>query len=347
MSNMVPVRDIETVTAEINVITVQTQRGLLSGAIEIGRRLVEAKSMVPHGEWGKYLKERVNYSQSSANNLMKLYQEYGDNQASLFSDFANSQTFQNLTYTKALAMLALPAELRQSFAEEHDVEGMSTREVQAEVQAELEAMKAKAGDLEKKLEDACENNDILRQRLEDARTETENLRDNAERAEGRANAAKDAEKAALEQVDKLRKQLDTARQNRKNAEAALKAAREKPEIPESMMEEMRQQVAAEAAKQATVELEKKLAAAENTAQNATRQREIAEVQIEELEKQLQASSPNMIRLGGYLEAVQEAWEKFVDVLADIREEDPETADKLKANARVKVLDLMVEQLNEV
>ena len=347
MSNIVPVRDIETVTAEINIITDQTQRMLLSGAIEIGRRLVEAKSMVPHGEWGKYLQERVNYSQSSANNLMKLYQEYGDNQASLFSNFANSQTFQNLTYTKALAMIALPADLRQSFAEEHDVENKSTREVQAEVQAELEAMRARNGELEKKLEDACGNNDILRQRLEEARTETENLKDNAEQAEGRANAAKEAEKAALEKVDKLKKQLDTARQNRKNAEDALKAAQENPKIPDAMMEEMRQQLAADAAKQATEELEKKLAAAENAAQNATRQREIAEVQIEELEKQLQAASPNMIRLGGYLEAMQEAWEKFVDVLAEIREEDPETADKLKANAKVKVLDPMAEQLNEV
>jgi len=347
MSNMVPVRDIETVTAEINIITVQTQRGLLSGAIEIGRRLVEAKSMVPHGEWGKYLQERVNYSQSSANNLMKLYQEYGDNQASLFDDFANSQTFQNLTYTKALAMLALPAELRQSFAEEHDVENKSTREVQAEVQAELEKMKAKAGDLEKKLEDACENNDVLRQRLEDSQATSEELKERAEAYAKDLTKAQEASAAAAEQVDKLKKQLDTARQNRKNAEEALKAARENPQIPEAMMEEMRQQVAAQAAKEATEELEKKLADAENAAQNATRQREIAEVQIEELEKQLRAANANMVRLGDYLEAMQEAWDKFIDVLAEIREEDPETADKLRANTKAKVLNHMVEQLDSV
>lgn len=344
MSNMVPVRDIETVTAEINIITEQTQRGLLSGAIEIGRRLVEAKSMVSHGEWGNYLKERVNYSQSSANNLMKLYQEYGDNQASLFSDFANSQTFQNLTYTKALAMLALPADMRQSFAEEHDVENMSTRQVQGAVQAELDAMKAKAGDLEKKLEDACENNDVLRQRLEDSQATSEELKERAEAYAKDLTKAQEASAAAAEQVDKLKKQLDTARQNRKNAEEALKAARENPQIPEAMMEEMRQQVAVQAAKDATEELEKKLADAENAAQNATRQREIAEVQIEELEKQLRAASPNMVRLGNYLEAMQDAWDKFIDVLTEIREEDPETADKLKANTKAKVLDPMVEQL---
>lgn len=347
MSNMVPVRDIETVTAEINIITEQTQRGLLTGAIEIGRRLVEAKSMVHHGEWGKYLQERVNYSQSSANNLMKLYQEYGDDQASLFSDFKNSQAFKNLTYTKALAMLALPADMRQSFAEEHDVENKSTREVQAEVQAELEKMKAKAGDLEKKLEDACENNDVLRQRLEDSQATSEELKERAEAYAKDLTKAQEASAAAAEQVDKLKKQLDTARQNRRNAEEALKAARENPQIPEAMMEEMRQQVAAQAAKEATEELEKKLADAENAAQSATMQRKIAEVQIEELEKQLQASSPNMIRLGTYLEAMQEAWEKFIDVLTEIREEDPETADKLKANTKAKVLDPMVEQLNGV
>lgn len=336
MSNMVPVRDIETVTAEINIITVQTQRGLLSGAIEIGRRLVEAKSMVPHGEWGKYLQERVNYSQSSANNLMKLYQEYGDNQASLFSDFANSQTFQNLTYTKALAMLALPADLRQSFAEEHDVENMSTREVQGAVQAELDAMKAAAGELEKKLDDACENNDILRQRLEDARAEAEDLKESAEQAESRAAAAADSEKAALEKVDKLTKQLATAKRKEQKASEALKQAREHPEIPEAMMEEMRQQVAADAAAKATEDLQKQLAEAKEQVAATVKAREAAQKEIAEVQEKLAAAeraakmqNPDVAVFQSLYIQLQETWNKTVGAYIKVQQADETSAANCK------------------
>lgn len=332
MSNIVPMRDIETVTAEINIITIQTQRGLLSGAIEIGRRLVEAKSMVPHGEWGRYLQERVNYSQSSANNLMKLYQEYGNNQASLFNDFANSQTFQNLTYTKALAMLALPADLRQSFAEEHDVENKSTREVQQEVQAELEAMKARNGELEKKLEDACENNEVLRQRLEDARAESEDLKESSEQAESRATAADEAEKAALEKVAKLEKQLEAAKRKEQNAKDALKAAQENPEIPEAVMEEMRQQVAADAAAKATEELQKQLAAAQEQAAVSAKAREAAEAETKAIQEKLMAAektakmrNPDVAVFQSLYIQLQETWNRTVEAFQKVQKNDESSA----------------------
>jgi hypothetical protein len=43
---------------------------LLTNAIEIGRRLKEAKELVPHGEWGKWLEELVSYSQRMADKLI-------------------------------------------------------------------------------------------------------------------------------------------------------------------------------------------------------------------------------------------------------------------------------------
>lgn len=130
MKEIITARDVEIVTAEIITIKRQTQQVLVTAAIEIGRRLTEAKAMMPHGEWGKYLEERVEYSQSTAINLMRIYQEYGSEQESLFENFANSQTFANLNYSQALALLSVPAEDRAQFAEENDVANKSTREIQ-------------------------------------------------------------------------------------------------------------------------------------------------------------------------------------------------------------------------
>lgn len=101
---------------------------MLNIAIEIGRRMCEVKAMLPHGEFGKWI-EKTGHSVSSANNFMRLFNEYADDQITLFGAVSISQTFGNLSYTKALALLALPAEERETFAKENDVEGMSTREL--------------------------------------------------------------------------------------------------------------------------------------------------------------------------------------------------------------------------
>lgn len=79
-----PPRTVETVTLEIRTLQRQAQQIMLSYAVEIGRRLEEVKAILPHGQWGDYLKNEVDYSQSTANNFMRIYREYGAAQQSLF-----------------------------------------------------------------------------------------------------------------------------------------------------------------------------------------------------------------------------------------------------------------------
>ena len=128
MSNIIEAgRSLEQVTNGIRILTAQT----VSNYCQIGKLLTEAKIMVGHGGWEKYLEEKVSYSQSTANNFMRLYQEYGE-----FGP--NPQTFGNLGSSKALELLALPEGKREEFAEAHDVESMSVRELKAQIAAEKE-----------------------------------------------------------------------------------------------------------------------------------------------------------------------------------------------------------------
>lgn len=130
----------QTLVSEINLITEQTKQALLTGTIEIGKRLTEAKCLVRHGEWGNWLAERVNYSQRSANNFMKIYKEYGATGL-----VAKSQSIANLSVTQAVAMFDLPAEERERFAEQNEADKMSIRQLKAEVakaKEELEAEKS-------------------------------------------------------------------------------------------------------------------------------------------------------------------------------------------------------------
>lgn len=128
MSNIIEAgRSLEQVTQGILVLSAQT----VANICQIGKLLTEAKSMVGHGGWEKYLEEKVSYSQSTANNFMRLYQEYGEYGPNL-------QTFGNLNPSQALALLALPEGKREEFAETHDVESMSVRELKAQIAAEKE-----------------------------------------------------------------------------------------------------------------------------------------------------------------------------------------------------------------
>ena len=115
MSELTITRTVADVTRDIRIKTGQ----FLMDAIDIGRLLFEAKAMVPAGQWSKYVAEELPFSHSWANNYMRLYKELGKDQLSLFAD---SQALGNLRPTQALELLALPAEEREEFVQNHDVE---------------------------------------------------------------------------------------------------------------------------------------------------------------------------------------------------------------------------------
>jgi chromosome segregation ATPase len=156
MSDVIQVRPSEIIAAEINSIKEQTRRTFLYNSIEIGRRLAEAKQVVPHGEWGTWLVQNVDYSQTTANNLLKIFDQYSNDQLSVFGDNLKSQAFENLSYSQAVALLGVPEEEREAFVQDNDVENMSTRELQQaikekkEIEEQLKQKEKETAELEKK-----------------------------------------------------------------------------------------------------------------------------------------------------------------------------------------------------
>ena len=144
MAKAISERTPQIIAAEINSIKDQTGRMLLYSSVEIGRRLTEAKSMVNHGEWGKWLENSVSYSQSTANKLMRLFEEYGAKLTVGHQDSSNSESITNLSYTQAIILLGIPEEERESFIVENDVDGMSTRELKEAVRERDQALNEKA-----------------------------------------------------------------------------------------------------------------------------------------------------------------------------------------------------------
>lgn len=236
MNEMNP-RTIGIVTQEINQLTAQAQRLILGHAIEIGRRLTEAKQMLSHGEWGKWLKEEIHYSKSSANNMMRIFDAYGSTQMGLFGPEANSQTFGDLEYSKALALLSVPAEEREQFAQEVDAEHISVRQLKAAIQerdaaqkqaaeaaAEWELAKEALREKEKAIQ-------LANQRLEASASEADSLRKENEQLRQRPV------NVAVEQIDAVPEQLKAAEEKgRVAAEEALRTELEKAQADRVLLE---------------------------------------------------------------------------------------------------------------
>lgn len=140
-NEVVAVRSIEIVTAEIHTIRDNVARVFMDGVVQIGRRLEEAKQLVPHGEWTDYLDTQLGYKPSTAQNYMRIAREFGDGQMGLSGKTA-SDFFGNLGYSQLLPLLGLPEDEREQLAEEHDLAGMSSREIAALVKERDEAKEA-------------------------------------------------------------------------------------------------------------------------------------------------------------------------------------------------------------
>lgn len=158
-NDVVAVRSIEIVTAEIHTIRDNVARVFMDGVVQIGRRLEEAKQLVPQGEWLQYLDKELGYKPSTAQNYMRIAREFGDGQVGL-SGKTPGDFFGNLGYSQLLPLLGLPEEEREQLAEQHDLAGMSSREIQAlvrerdEAKANADKLQKDVGHLKDKLEDA-------------------------------------------------------------------------------------------------------------------------------------------------------------------------------------------------
>lgn len=335
MSDIVTARDIDIVTTEINTIKDQTRRVVVSAAIEIGRRLVEAKGMLNHGEWGKWLSEKVDYSQSTADNLMKLYNEYGSNQESLFDNFAKSQAFGNLTYTKALALLAIPAEEREKFTEDNDVEAMSTRELQEAIRQRDEA-KQEAQKYFDDLEEAREELWTANKRADSLNEEAQLAQKAVEEAKRKAQNAEADREDMLKHLAKLQNDLEQAQTAESEAKEQLQEVKEHPEIPAAVMEKLRREAAADAAAGEVEKLKKQVQKAQLEAEKAKKDKEdaekaarAAEEMLSQSEKQVKLSNPDVAVFKAIFDQVQTDLNRLNGAYKKVQLADANTAEKLK------------------
>lgn len=233
--NVVAVRSIEIVTAEITMIRDNARKVFLESVIQIGTRLEEAKQMVPSGEWTAYLTDKLGYKPSTAQNYMRIAREFGGGQVSLSGKTA-ADAFGQLSYSQILPLLGMAEEEREELAEENDLPSMSSREIAAlvkerdEAKANADRLKEKDKLLRSKLREANKERDKAQSSLSDA---TQREKDLAERLDELEKRPAEVRELTEEELEEIRSKV-----REENAEAA-KAAEERARAAEKKLDKVK------------------------------------------------------------------------------------------------------------
>ena len=243
-------RSIGDITTEI----LRLKQDAGNAILGIGQRLIEAKAMLPHGEWLPWLTEQVEFSERTARNFMRLARE-----------LTNRQALADLGAAKALTLLALPPEERERFMEEnHVVDGeeksvidMTSRELEKAVKERDEALHAAEA-----ARAAAETADQSRAKMEADMTALKKLHQATQAAEAQAREAL------------------------AEAQAELKALRERPV---EVAVEVDQKALEEARREAETQMQAKVDKAAEAQKKAEEQRKKAEEELAAVRQQLEAT----------------------------------------------------------
>lgn len=216
MDNEIQISNIQQIEIEIILLKNQTAQNI----IEIGKRLNEAKELLPHGEWGKWLEEKVEFSQRNANNFMRVAKE-----------FSNSQTYSNLTQSKIFALLDVPQEEREEFIETNSVEDMTTRELRQAIKEkrELEKQVEKLTNQKTKVIEKIIEKEIIPDDYERLKREAINKQYAIEKLEmekGLLEKKVDLNQREANEYNQLKNQIKTLSQEKSNLSRQINAATE-------------------------------------------------------------------------------------------------------------------------
>lgn len=137
-TKIVNVNDPPRTLIEIEAEIMAQKRTIGRSIVVIGQALREAKGQLAHGEWGDWLRDKVNFSQGTAENYMRIAEQVSGESMLL-----------DLPYTKILALLSVPEEDREQFAQDNQVEDKSVSEIKRLIRERDEARRSTMEQMER------------------------------------------------------------------------------------------------------------------------------------------------------------------------------------------------------
>lgn len=306
----------EQLTAEVNVRYRQAESlASMSAAMlaDAGRRLIEIKGRMPHGEFGDWCKDNLEFSYRKAARMMQLAERMAD-EGSLFSKMP---TLADIGISRVWELLAAPEEVAAEVVETEDVSEMTVRELKEKIK-KLTADKKAAEERADEAILAAASADT--QELEDMRLSVEHMKDALDKKEEERAQAVTAQQKAADQLAKSKEKLK-----------ALKDQQQ--EIIDKAIEER----AEELRKEARAEVEEKIKVYEEDIKDN-------EEEIERLTKKLQnAENDDFARFRVQANILQNAFNDCLGAIDNTSVTNKDSAEAMKEALR-KILKMELETL---
>lgn len=316
----------EQLTAEVNVKYRQAEMLARQSWIllaDAGRRLIEIKSRIPHGQFLDWCEKNLEFSHSKAARIMKLASEI-DGENGLLTKL---ETYPTIGISTVLALLEAPEEVAAEVIEENDIESMTVRELKAElarVREEKEAAERKADMIDQNNDDIRKELASMQRKLSESVSEEEFNEMQAAAQAQKEDLTKEltgakAEAAALQaKLDKTKEDLKKAKEKLKASEAA-----KDEEIQERLAK-----TAANNEEQANADAN---AAAEAELQKQREQISHLAEEVDRLEAEKTKLSNTSLREFKFLvDQLQDIYFKICDVITEENLHDEETGAKMQA-----------------
>ncbi|MEG1478737.1 MAG: DUF3102 domain-containing protein [Clostridiales bacterium] len=311
-------RPIETITQEIQYY--KTQVG--SGIIELGKRLIEAKRVLPQGEWLLYLKDTVEFSERTAQNFMRIAKEY-----------ANPQLVTDLGTAKAVCLLALTDGERAEAIE-------TTHEINGEEKTVFEMTKKEVETLTREISEERKKAETLKFEWDEKLKESEekHLTELEAKNEQLNTLKKELENLENQEPPTVIAELDEESLERMKKEVEETAFEEYAKKEAALMEQIREaEKAVKIAKASEDENLKKIEAAEAKAAALA-------TAVEKAEKELiMAATPEITEFKVHFESCKNEMENMKEIIYYLRDNEKSAeADKL-----TKAISALCDQIKNV
>lgn len=316
----------EQLTAEVNVRYRQAEQLAGMSAMmlaDAGKRLIEIKARIPHGQFETWCADNLEFSKSKAEKMMKLAERVAD-ENSLFS---KTETFTDIGISRVWALLAAPEEVAAEVIETNDVESMTVRELKAELARVKEEKEA----AERKAEMIDHNNDDIRKELASMQRKLSETVSEEEFAQ----MQEDYER----RVKALGEELNQVEDDKAGVQAKLDKAKEdlkKQKAKQKDLEAARDEEVKKAIEGKTAEIEEQAAArARETSQELLdrTQRQVGDLQeyIEKLEaEKAKLSNTSLMEFKVYVDQLQDVYFKICEIITEESMNDEATGAKMQA-----------------
>lgn len=285
----------------------------LEFAARAGQRLNIIKGRLQHGAWEEWCKKNLSFSTRKANRMMKLAEKMSDEDSLFFK----SDKLSDIGISKVWELLAAPEEVAEEVIKNPDLQDMTVKDFQEEIQK----LKEKNSNLEDVLKQSGKANKeveiTLHERIKELEEELKNHKDVAPEIlaekEKELQTAKDKLEKEKEKLNKLKETT-----NKEKDEIAAEAMKKAEDIAKAKYEEATRQLK-ESNEQAAKEIDRLQKLAGSNTELA-----IFKVKSEQLQQDFNACLTSII---------------------DIELDDQEQASKLR-NALRMVMEKLIERIDE-